>query len=180
MEKTTLAIEKTFLWNAALKALRFLIFICGVIPLVLITISVFMRYVLHKDFFGYEDIVLLFTLWLYYLAATYATWEESHIKGDMMSFLFKSGKAKKYYNISLNAFGVICMAFWMKWGFEYVVWNFNAGGRTSALKMPLIASELAIYIGIFGLFFYSLFHLVKYIKMRPEELLLKGEDNNVV
>ncbi len=180
MENTTLAIEKTFLWQAFLKILKLLIFICGAVPLVIIFVSVFMRYVMHKDFFGYEDIVMLFTLWLYYLGAAYATWEESHIRGDMMSFLFKSGKAKKYYKISLNAFAVICMAFWMKWGFEYVVWNFNAGGKTSALKIPLIASELAIYFGICGLFFYSIFHLVKYIKMSPAEVLLKGgEDNDI-
>lgn len=180
MEKTALAIEKTFLWNLILKAIRLLIFLCGAITLLVMVSGVFMRYVLHKDFFGYEDIVLLFVLWLYYLGAVYATYEETHIRGDMMSYLFKTPKAKKYYNISLNAFGVVCMAFWMKWGFSYVVWNFFAGGKTSALKIPLVASQTAIYVGICGLFFYSIFHLIRYIKMKPEEFLTKGDECDVI
>ncbi len=180
MEKTVLAIEKTFIWKVILKAIRFLIFLCGVVTLTVMVAGVFMRYIMHVDFFGYEDIVLLFVLWLYYLGGIYATYEESHIRGDMMSHLFKTPKAKKFYHISLNAFAVACMAFWMKWGFSYVSWNFMAGGKTSALKIPLIASQAAIYAGICGLFFYSAFHLIKYIKMKPEEFLTKGGGRDVI
>ena len=180
MQRTTLAIEKTFLWNAVLKALRALIFICAVVALVVMVASVIMRYFLHMDFFGYEDIELLFILWMYYLGGAYATYEETHIKGDVLSFLFKSAKAKKFYTVSIHVFSVACMAFWMKWGFEYVMWNFNAGGKTSALKIPLIASQAAIYVGICGLFLYSLFHLIRYAKMKPEEFLKEGDKCDVV
>jgi TRAP-type C4-dicarboxylate transport system permease small subunit len=175
MQRTTLAIERTFLWNAVLKVLRTLIFICAVVTLVVMIASVIMRYFLHMDFFGYEDIEILFILWMYYLGGAYATWEESHIKGDVVSFFFKSAKAKKFYKVSIQVFAVVCMSFWMKWGLEYVMWNFNAAGKTSALKIPLVASQAAIYVGICGLFIYSLFHLIKYIKMKPEEFLTEGD-----
>ena len=180
MQESTLAIEKTFLWNAILKSLRGLIFICAVVTLVVMVASVIMRYFFHLDFFGYEDIEMLFILWLYYLGGAYATWEETHIKGDVMSFLFKSAKAKKFYVVSIHVFSVACMAFWMKWGADYVIWNYNAGGKTSALKIPLIFPRLAIYVGICGLFIYSIFHLIKYIKMKPEEFLKEGDKCNVV
>lgn len=163
-----------------LKAIRFLIFVCGAVTLIVMVASVFMRYIMHMDFFGYEDIVLIFVLWLYYLGGIYATYEETHIRGDMMSHLFKTPKAKKYYNISLNVFAVVCMSFWIKWGFSYVKWNFLAGGRTSALKIPLIISQAAIYTGICGLFFYSVFHLIRYIKMKPEEFEVKEGGNDVI
>lgn len=180
MKKITFAFENTFLWNAILNAIRFLIFLCAAVALVVMVASVFMRYVMHMDFFGYEDVLMLFVIWMYYLGATYATYEETHIKGDMMSHLFKTPKAKKFYNISIYAFAVVCMAFWMKWGFGYVTWNFSTGGTTSALKIPLVASQIAIYVGICGLFFFSVLHLIRYIMMKPEYFIAKEDENVVV
>jgi len=167
--KPTFAFENTKVWKFFLQLLRNITFVCAVISIVVMVTAVVLRYIFHKDFVGYEEIILLVALWMYYIGACYATYNETHIRGDMMSQLFKTGKSLKFYWVSIDTFSSVVMAFWVVWGFKWLIWNFKAWGTTTALHIPLFYSYLAIYIGILGLFFLCVFNLIKYIIMKPED-----------
>lgn len=175
MNKPVFAFEKTPFWRGFLQVIRTGIFICAVVDIVVMFVAVLMRYVFHEDFFGYEEILLTVILWMYYLGAAYATYNETHIRGDIASFLFKTGKQKKFYNISMVAFSIIIMSFWIVWGFQYASWNVLSGGTSSALHIPLWIGQIAIYVGILGLFFFAILNLVRYIKMKPEDFVADQE-----
>lgn len=181
MNKYYFKFESSKAWQAFLQVIKTGIFICAVITVAVMFIAVLMRYVFKLDFLGYEEIELTLILWLYYLGAAYATYNETHIKGDVMSFIFKSGKGKKFYNISIIVFSLIVMAFWVVWGFQYALWNITSGGTSAALHIPLWIVQIAIYVGILGLFFFAVLNLVRYIKMKPEDFVAeKGVEANVI
>lgn len=171
MNKPTFRFEKTPVWRAFLQVIKTGIFVCAAVDIVVMFIAVVMRYIFHEDFFGYEEILMNVILWMYYLGAAYATYNETHIKGDVMSFVFKTGKQKKFYNLSMVIISIIIMAFWVVWGFQYASWNIHSGGTSSALHIPLWIGQISIYIGILGLFFFAILNLAKYIVMKPEDFV---------
>ena len=91
MNKPTFKFEKTPVWRAFLQVIKTGIFVCAAVDIVVMFVAVVMRYIFHEDFFGYEEILMNVILWMYYLGAAYATYNETHIKGDVMSFVFKTG-----------------------------------------------------------------------------------------
>ena len=75
-------IEKTFIWKLMEALMRWLLMISGVLLIVVITISVFMRYVLKSALFGSEEILALLAIWLYWIGGAYGSYEDSHIYAD--------------------------------------------------------------------------------------------------
>ena len=76
-------IEKSKLWNAFLSIERILLKICCFLVFVVLIISVFMRYVFKSDLYGIEEFVAILAMWMYMLSASYASYEDSHIKADI-------------------------------------------------------------------------------------------------
>ena len=66
-------IEKTFIWKLMEALMRWLLMISGVLLIVVITISVFMRYVLKSALFGSEEILALLAIWLYWIGGAYGS-----------------------------------------------------------------------------------------------------------
>lgn len=60
----------------------------SIIMLSILGIVVFARYGLNADVFGYDEIVLVDSFWMYFIGASYAMYEGSHVKADILARLF--------------------------------------------------------------------------------------------
>ena len=66
--------------------------ITTLVMLTILAIVVGMRYVLHQDFYGYNEIVLADSFWMYFIGAAFAMRREEHIKADILkNFISKKG-----------------------------------------------------------------------------------------
>lgn len=171
MTRYTLSFERTALWNGIIQLQKILLVATGAFSALLVTINVICRYVIKVDVFAIDEIIKLVTMWMYFVGAGYCSQCENHIVADLLSPMLKSGKAKKTLKLITEIITVTVQCFFVVWGFQYVVWCIERGGRTPGLKIPMIASQITTFVGIFMMLVYTAVRMIGYIKTPAADFL---------
>lgn len=122
--------------------------------------GVIMRYVFKSDVYGMEEITCILALWMYFLGSSYATYEESHIKADIIQTFAKSQKVKDITLIFADFVSVLVTAYFSVVGVNYFIWNLGQKIYSAYWHFPLLLSQSAITVGIILMLFYSLYHFI--------------------
>lgn len=163
MKRKTL--EETKFWKYLLRTEKALIIFCSVITVLLIGASVFMRYILKKNFYGNEEIIILFAFWLYFLGGAYGSFENTHIKADIAQVYIKNKRVKDSVSLIASMVTVLVNIVFVKWSYEYVAWDFIKMPLTTGLKIPLIIPHAAILVGMALMLFYHTYYLIRDFKL---------------
>lgn len=164
MTRYTLSFEKTALWRGIIQAQKILLVATGAFSALLVTVNVICRYVIKVDVFAIDEIIKLVTMWMYFIGAGYCSQCENHIVADLLGPMLKSGRAKKTLKLITEIITVVVQCFFTVWGFQYVVWCVQKGGKTPGLGLPMIASQITTFIGIFMMLVYTVVRTIGYIK----------------
>ena len=158
-------IEQTHIWKFMERLMSWILIICGVCLILVIAVSVIMRYCLESTLFGYEEILALAAIWLYWIGGAYGSYEDSHISADMTNLLIRNEKIRHIYHGFVRILTAVITGVFAYWSiFNYAIPNFKAGTRTTGLRIPMIYSRIAITIAFVLMFIYSIYHLVRYFK----------------
>jgi TRAP-type C4-dicarboxylate transport system permease small subunit len=160
----TSPIEKTVLWKGLASIMRIILIVCGVCLIILVGMSVFLRYILDTTFVGTDDLIVLFSIWLYWMGGAYGRYEDSHISADLKSVLLKNEKARIIADFVVRLVTTIIAAIFAYWSItEFALWNIQAGTVTTGLRIPLLASNIVLTISFCLMFLYSIFYLLRSI-----------------
>ena len=77
-------IAKNAVFRALLNVQSVVMVITTILAAGIVFVGVFMRYVLKSNFFGQEEILCVIAMWLYWVGGIYGSYEDSHIRGDML------------------------------------------------------------------------------------------------
>ena len=97
-----------------LKILQEAIIVLAAASVVLLFIAeVLARYILNINFVGYDEIVLLAVVWLYFIGGGYAMYKKEHISAEMMQLFLKGRKlqAARLVTIWLT-FAIAVVLYW--------------------------------------------------------------------
>ena len=173
--------QESLFWNVLLKIERVLLIVCSLTTVLLICLSVFMRYILHKNFYGSEESIIIFAFWLYFLGASYGSFDKSHIKADIASVYIKNARIRDAVALVASMVTVFVNLVITKWAWDYVVWGIQKMPRTTGLKIPLVIPQSAILIGLILMCFYHVYYLVvdfrAYLKNEPLKREQEGDEN---
>ncbi len=128
---------------------------------VMILAGAFMRYVLKKDFYGQEELVLLVAFWMYFLGSAVATREGTQVSADLVTSLMRSEKQKAVMVlirtvITLALFGILT-----KWAYGYFAWSLQMRPTTAVYKIPMYIVHASLLLS-FGLsVLYEVWHVVR-------------------
>lgn len=172
-------IEETGIWRGLLHVERFILVTTSVLAAGLVAVGVFTRYVLGIDFFGQEEIITVVAMWLYWVGGIYGSYEDSHIKADILATFIPNPKIVKYINVVIMVVSIAVTIVFLSWSFDYVAWSLQSGGKTAGLKIPLILSQIPLTIGFAMMLFYSVYHLVRILRPRADKQK-QAEDLTVV
>ena len=163
------SIEKTLLWKSLTWVQRIILMITSFCIMMIVVTNVFFRYVLRIEIFGIEEMIVIIAMWMYWTGGVYATYENSHIKGDMLDMFVKSKKKKQIVNYVAQGLTIVALGFFAWWGLEWTQWNLQIGQRTPGLRWPMIWSQIPVAISFVLMFSYSVYHLVRTIfPIKPE------------
>jgi len=126
----------------------------------IVAVGVFMRYILHKDFFGQEEIITVIAMWLYWIGGVYSSYRDDHISADVVSTMLKNYKIKKILRIFVLVVSLVILVIFCKWSVDYVSWSIQEWARSMGLKIPLIYGQGALCVGFFGMTFYTVIQLI--------------------
>ena len=146
------------------------------LAILLLVINTIDRFIFHIGLFGMEEMIIVFVMWLYWFAGMHASYEQSHIKGDVTNMFVKSKKGRMIVTLIAQAITVFTLFFWFNWALDYYEWITGRGrALTQGLRMPMLTSQLPLVIGFIMMFFYSVYHFGKTILSFVKKDYLKEE-----
>ncbi len=147
-------------WRALANAQRFLIFAICFFLILFITSEVIMRYLIHYPGMEVEEIATLIAFWFYFIGASYGAYNRTHIKAEMMHLVFKNPR-KLALSRAIATFLTLALAGLMVyWGYLYFIWGITKGERSRILQIPMVFSQISIFLSASLMFFYFLAELI--------------------
>ena len=156
--------KKTFksLGKALLAAEHTVTIICCIAIVLLVFVSVAMRYIFKSSFQGMEELIMLFAFGIYFIGAALSSREETQITADVMSLVVKKPRSKNLLRAFQNLADGVLIGICGVFSLEEMFFVLDAGSRTAGLKLPLWVVYTVIFIGLFLMAFYALVHSVEY------------------
>ena len=153
--------ENTVFWKALKGIIEWLMIICSVGCSGVIVISTIMRYCFTKNWYGSDEIILMFAFWLYFMGAAYGSYENSHIKADIVASLAKNIRNKDMLGLLAQVVLVVVNAVLIAWAVPYMTDAIVRMPTTTALSIPLFIPRIAILLGLVLMEFYHVYYLIK-------------------
>jgi len=160
-------------WNVSLVLQRNIMFYFSLILAFLITIGAFLRYVLHINMYGIEEIIAFFAFWLYFAGAAYGSFENSHIQADIVSSFVTNLKIRLIIQTFVDGvvFLLCILGIYAAWGM--VSFSFKMGSQTAIWRFPLWTLQGSVLFGFVFMTLYSGAHFGKKLKKVKENLSKK-------
>lgn len=156
-----------------LRILQEIIIILAASSVTLLFIAeVLARYVLDMNFLGYDELVLLAVVWLYFIGGGYAMYKKEHINAEMLSLFLKGRNLQAARLLTIWLTFIIAVVL-VIWGVDFVIYSLQRPASTTVLGIPKIAGQLSLVIGYVLVAIYSLFYAledtVKFVRREKNE-----------
>lgn len=122
--------------------------------------EVLARYVLDVNFIGYDELVLLAVVWLYFIGGGYAMYKKEHISAEMMQ-LFLKGRTLQAARLVTIWLTFIIAVVLVVWGYGFVTYSLERPSFTTVLGIPKLAGQISLVLGYVLVAFYSLFYALE-------------------
>ncbi|MDL2226266.1 TRAP transporter small permease [Deltaproteobacteria bacterium OttesenSCG-928-M10] len=123
--------------------------------------SVVARQFFGRDLYGNEDFILIAAFWLYMIGGAYGSYEDSHIKADIVNEILKEGKLKNFLQTGSALLETVISLVITVWGWQLVVWGLAKNAKSISWKIPMVVPQSAIFIGFAIMFIYSLRAMIR-------------------
>jgi len=132
---------------------------------ILMTVQTLLRYVFHMPLLSIEELILIPSLWLYFLGSIEATRKESHMNARLLEIYFKIPRHIAAIR-SLSALVGIIIASWLTyWSYDLLLYSLRLKKESLILGYRLTIIECMPFI-CFGLIsIYMIFEFYRYVKI---------------
>ena len=154
-------LTQSLAWKGLSEVIRWLMIACSVISTGCMVYSVVLRYVFKGNFYGSDEVIMLFAFWLYFMGAVYGSFENSHIKADLLNVYIKNMRKKDAVALLGQFLTIVVNTIVLVWAIRYFGAEIAKGGLSTALKIPLVIPKSAVFFGFLLMEFY---HVVYFIK----------------
>jgi TRAP-type C4-dicarboxylate transport system permease small subunit len=144
---------------------NFLIILGGSGIALTVFLQVLLRYVFKHPIFGLEELSRLIAVWVYFIGAVYGTREESHVFGDVARMVFKTPRAKAILGFLASFFSLITCIIFTVYSYDYTIWLYETGERTTGLWWPRVISVSSMLFGAVFMAAYLLVKTINYSRM---------------
>lgn len=142
------------------KVLSVIIVSCAAISTLMMFVYVLMRYFLNINFQGFEEIILVFVFWLYYMGAAFGSFESSHIVADLAESFIKNERTKRVLGLFVDVVKVCVMCALVYLAYDYVAWSLKMGSHTPVYKLPSVVTQGALLLGFVIMLFFDICYMI--------------------
>lgn len=163
MRKIESRIERTVFWNALVGFLRIGLIVSGVL-VACITFAAVIARAMNINLLGYEEILIICAFWLYMFGTAYGSYEDSHIKADILVVIMKEGIRKDLVTILRNLLTLALGFVFLLWALQLFFWTVENGQQTPVWRIPVTISQSSLLFGLTVGTFYHIVYLYDEIK----------------
>jgi len=148
------------IWHTLVNAQKGFLIASSCFLILLLTGEVIMRYLIHYPGMEVEEIATLVAFWLYFIGASYGTYDRSHIKVEIFHLILKNPRKLAIAKTSATLIALALSGLMVYWGFHYFLWGITKGERSRVLLLPMVFSQTSIFFGGILMFLYFLTELI--------------------
>lgn len=157
-------ITKTLFWNIILWFVKYAAILSSVVSTACIIWACAVRYLFQGNFYGSDEIILLFAFWLYFMGAAYGSYEDSHIKADLINIYVKNIRLKDSINLFALFITIVVNLIILTWAWHFFMWGLERMPLSTGLKIPMVIPQSSVFFGMLFMAFYHIFHFVRNLK----------------
>ncbi|MCD8084267.1 MAG: TRAP transporter small permease subunit [Clostridiales bacterium] len=169
MKKFYESICQSFLSKAVRNTYQMAIFLSGLIILLAMVATVVLRYILHFNLFGMDEIILCFVFWFYFFGGVNGSREDSQIRADVVGVIIKNKKIQWGLRLVTRVIELVALAFLIKMSIGLFITNCQRMPSTQGLKIPYIIPQFAIVVGFILMLIYNIGHLIRQAVYGPDD-----------
>lgn len=158
------------------KIANWIVILSGITVCVLIFAGAFARYILHTDFYGSEELILLAAFWLYFIGSALAAKHDTQIKAEMLDMFIKNKKILKCAKIVKYIISLSMAALASVWAIQYVIWLAQVNMTTNVFRFPVYLSSLPIAISFVAWSIYCIRDMLQCIMDFRTDDFVEGGD----
>jgi TRAP-type C4-dicarboxylate transport system permease small subunit len=152
------------IWGWLSKIQKLLMILSSIGIVLLLAVIVILRYVIKEDIQGIEELLLLPAFYLYFMGASYASYENSHISADMSNDFIKNQRVRFIVNLLALTITFVSSVFFFVWSFNQFYWSYTAKGATAIWGIPLFVVYSSVLVSFVLIVLYNLVHLVNRVR----------------
>ena len=166
-------------WRGTIKGFKVIEALLVFLVTMLVFINTLCRYIFKINLPWTEEVLLIISMWMYFLGAMLGSEEESHISGDLISSSIKSGKGKKIVAVITNFINVVISGYFTYLTALYCIKQTRLGATTAVLRLPKGTSQYAILFGLVFVFLFSVYHFIRYLFKKPESFVKSESTDDI-
>lgn len=151
-------IMKSKFWKILDRIQLVIMLFTSVIMLTILGIVVFMRYSVHKDFFGYDELLLVDSFWMYFIGAAYAMSKEEHVKADIFA-TFCGPYMQALMKVLGGVFQIAIQLVFSVFAYRLIYRAYTVWPTTSSWNIPFLFPQFSIFLGFILITFYLIVFL---------------------
>jgi TRAP-type transport system small permease protein len=147
-------IMQSRLWKIMETIQKSIMVLSSLTILVLVIVQVTLRYVFVRPLMGVEELATMVGFWLYFMGASWGTANRTHIKADLVNAFVKDPRKLIWIKAGVALLSVGLSVFMAYWGWHYVIWGVTKWQRSFTLMIPMIYSQVSIFVCALLMIFY--------------------------
>lgn len=164
MAKEHFDLEKTLFWRILHHVVKWLMIIGSVCSTAVMVWAVIKRYFFKGNLYGSDEIIMLFAFWLYFMGAVYGSYEDSHIKADLLNEYIRNMRCKDGLDLLSQALTVLVNTIVLIWAAKYFSGEIAKWGLSTSLKIPLVIPKASVFFGFLLMEFYHVYYLQRNLR----------------
>lgn len=151
-------------------AQKTIIVLCSLLIAVTFGIVVVLRYGFEANLFAYEEWMLVAAFILYFIGAAQGSYDNTHIKADLINEWISSPALRRRFNLLILALEVLIAGVLAYWGLLMVAEDlakYPEMPATPVYKIPLAVPRGTIFVGFLLMTIYAAMHFLRLLLERP-------------
>ena len=139
-------------------------FLCFIMAL--LTVSMFAeiitRYFFNTSLFGLEEFVGFTAVWVYFIGASYGSYERSHIKAEFVEVLFRKPRSANAVKTLAGVVSTWMSLIFTKWSYTFVMESIQMDERSPTYDVPMVLFQSALLVGAVLMTVYFLWETIEF------------------
>ncbi|SMY12654.1 TRAP transporter small permease [Brevibacterium jeotgali] len=149
------------IWAGLVRFQKWVMFLSCAAIIIGLFAEVICRYVLRTSIFGMNELVLIPAIWMYFMGASYAAHQGSHISANVLQVYLRSERAKAVLRLMIAVISMILGVIFAYWATYYVMDSVQRGGTTSIFDIPLVIPQSAVVLSFVLMVLYTAVDVAK-------------------
>ncbi len=141
--------------HGVVKTQRLLLIVTSIFLALSVSAMAILRYLFKMNLFGIEEYILICGMWLYFVGASYGSYEKSQISASVIDIFVKNKKVLSAIEVIQQVVTLVLFIIFCIYSVQFLQFSIAEGARTQVHKIPFAIGHASVTINVILMTLYS-------------------------